>query len=94
MFSGVVRMKRKIAVFGCGWSNEYIMVVSEVLVEFGKQNNADIFFFMNYYSEVGLFGFRYSDKPEMGSFYWIIVILLLTIRISPFGFLKTISYVS
>lgn len=43
-------MKRKIAVFGCGWSNEYIMVVSEVLVEFGKQNNADIFFFMNYYS--------------------------------------------
>ena len=56
-------------------------ILSILKVDFGRGQTYP-YFFMNYYSEVGLFGFRYSDKPEMGSFYWIIVILLLIIGLS------------
>ena len=56
-------------------------ILSILKVDFGRGQTYP-YFFMNYYSEVGLFGFRYSDKPEMGSVYWIIVILLLIIGLS------------
>lgn len=56
-------------------------ILSILKVDFGRGQTYP-YFFMNYYSEVGLFGFRYSDKPEMGSVYWLIVILLLIIGLS------------
>lgn len=56
-------------------------ILSILKVDFGRGQTYP-YFFMNYYSEVGLFGFRYSDKPEMGSVYWIIVILLLIVGLS------------
>ena len=30
------------------------------------------YFFMDFYSEVGLFGFKASSPPQMGSFYWML----------------------
>lgn len=32
------------------------------------------YFFMDYYSEVGLFGYISGDVPQIGSFYWILII--------------------
>lgn len=45
-------MKKRIAVFGCGWSNEYLMVVSEIFKEFAEQHQMDLYYFINY-SETG-----------------------------------------
>lgn len=45
-------MKKRIAVFGCGWSNEYLMVVNEVFTDFAMRHDADLFYFINY-SNVG-----------------------------------------
>lgn len=36
-------MKKRIAVFGCGWSNEYLMVVSEIFKEFAEQHQMDLY---------------------------------------------------
>ena len=40
------------------------------------------YFFMNYYSEVGLFGFVAKWPPQIGSFYWIVFL---------FGFIYLLS---
>ena len=56
-------------------------ILSLLEVDFGRGQTYP-YFFMNYRSEVGLFGFRNIDKPEMGSIYWIIVILFIIIGIS------------
>lgn len=56
-------------------------ILSVLKVNFGRGQTYP-YFFMNYDTEVGLFGFRNVDRPEMGSFYWIIVILLLILGIS------------
>lgn len=60
----------------------FSMTLSALRVDFGRGDNYP-YFFMNFYSEVGLFGFSNSGPyPELGSFYWIVVILGLIIGIS------------
>lgn len=52
-------------------------VLSAMNVDFGKGETFP-YFFMNINSAVGLFGFRTTDTyPELGTFYWILVITLL-----------------
>lgn len=41
-------MKKKIAVFGNGWSNEYLKVVMGGIRKCAAENNVDVFLFMNY----------------------------------------------
>ncbi len=41
-------MKQKIAVCGNGWSNEYLKIVMSGIRKCAQENNADIFFLMNY----------------------------------------------
>ena len=50
-------MKKRVAVFGCGWSNEYLMVVNEAFRQFAATHNVDLFYFINY-SSIG------SDNSE------------------------------
>lgn len=45
-------------------------------VDFGRGDPYP-YFFMNFYSEVGWFGYRNDGLPELGTFYWIIIIFLL-----------------
>lgn len=47
-------MKRKIAVFGNGWSNEYLRTVMSGIRKCAIENNVDIFLFMNYSASGGL----------------------------------------
>lgn len=49
----------------------YTSVLCVLKVDFGR-GDAFPYFFMNYYSEVGLFGFAATTPPQMGSFYWIV----------------------
>ena len=47
-------------------------------VDFGKGEPYP-YFFMDFYSEVGLFGAQAGgDRPQLGSFYWFLVFLLLS----------------
>ena len=43
-------MKRKIAVFGNGWSNEYLKIVIKGIRKCAEENNADVFLFVDYSS--------------------------------------------
>ena len=60
-------------------------VVTSVLcvlkVDFGR-GDAFPYFFMNYYSQVGLFGFAATKPPQMGSFYWIVFLFLFIYALS------------
>ena len=40
-------MKRKIAVCGNGWSNEYLEVVLSGIRKCAEENNTDIFYILN-----------------------------------------------
>lgn len=46
-------MKRKIAVFGNGWSNEYLRMVMGGIRRCAVENNVDVFLFVDYSSEEG-----------------------------------------
>ena len=46
-------MKRRIAVCGNGWSNEYLKMVMSGILKCAIENNADIFFLMNYSVDEG-----------------------------------------
>lgn len=60
----------------------FSLTLSALRVDFGRGDNYP-YFFMNFYSEVGLFGFSNSGPtPEMGSFYWVVLILGLIIGLS------------
>lgn len=41
-------MKRRIALFANGWSKEYLQEVTDNMLEFAKDNNIDLFAFVNY----------------------------------------------
>lgn len=43
-------MKKKVAVFANGWSNEYLKLVLEGIKKRAKESNVDIYIFMNYSS--------------------------------------------
>lgn len=58
-------MKRKIAVCGNGWSNEYLEVVLSGIRKCAEENNTDIFFLMNY--SVGN-GEEYKDVGDANVF--------------------------
>ena len=57
-------------------------VFAEILcilkVDFGRGDPYP-YFFMNFYSEAGLFGYINSSPPQLGTMYWIIIIMLLII---------------
>ena len=60
----------------------FASILCVLRVDFGK-GDAFPYFFMNFYSEVGLFGFRnVPPRPELGSFYWIVVFLFLIYGLS------------
>ena len=42
------RMKKKVAIFGNGWSNEYLELVVEGIRKRAKESNVDLFLFANY----------------------------------------------
>lgn len=57
-------------------------ILSAMRVDFGRGDNYP-YFFMNFYSEVGLFGFDNSGElPQIGAFYWIVIILGLILGLS------------
>ena len=41
-------MKKKIAVCGNGWNNEFLKVALDGIKRSAKENNVDLFVFMNY----------------------------------------------
>ncbi len=45
-------------------------------VDFGRGETYP-YFFMDLNSPVGLFGFRFTDRPEMGTVYWVLLLLAL-----------------
>ncbi len=59
----------------------FASVLSLLKVDFGRGDTFPYFFF-NYYSEVGLFGFMGGNPPQMGSVYWFIVIFALVLGLS------------
>ncbi len=57
------------------------IILSAFKVDFGRGQTYP-YFFMNFESEVGLFGFKTEGLFEMGCVYWIIIILLFILGIS------------
>ena len=55
-------------------------VLCMLRVDFGRGEPYP-YFFMNFYSEVGLFGAKAvpGERPQLGSFYWFLVILMLVL---------------
>ncbi len=41
-------MKKRIAIFACGWSNECLMVMNKELEFFAKEHDVDLFYFINF----------------------------------------------
>ena len=61
-------------------------------VDFGR-GVAYPYFFMDYYSELGLFGFLAGRPPQFGSFYWL-VFFLIFIYFLGFAYYKIHAYLS
>ena len=59
----------------------FASVFSLLKIDFGRGDTFP-YFFLNYYSPAGFFGFSDVKPFVMGSFYWIIIFLLLTLSIS------------
>ena len=59
-------MKKRIAVCGNGWSNEYLEVVLSGIRKCAEENNVDIFLLMNY--SVGD-GDEYKDIGDANIFH-------------------------
>ena len=59
----------------------FASILSILHVDFGRGDTYP-YFFMDLNSEVGLFGFKNGDLPQLGTFYWIVAILLLILGIS------------
>ena len=55
-------------------------------VDFGKGETYP-YFFMDLNSPVGLFGFRFTDRPEMGTVWWVLILLLLIYGLA-YGYYK------
>ena len=54
-------MKKKIAVCGNGWNNEFLKVALDGIKRSAKENNVDLFIFMNYSHDEGV---EYNDIGE------------------------------
>lgn len=57
-------------------------------VDFGR-GQAFPYFFMNFYSEAGVFGFKWGSPPLIGSIYWFI---LLTVWFTGLAFLLRLTH--
>lgn len=59
-------------------------VFAEILcilkVDFGRGDPYP-YFFMDFYAEAGLFGYINSSPPQLGTMYWIIIIMILIISL-------------
>ena len=40
-------MKKRVAILGCGWSNECLMAMNAVFTEFAQKHDMDLFYFIN-----------------------------------------------
>ena len=61
----------------------FASILSVCQVDFGRGENFP-YFFMDFYSEAGLLGFVSGDLPQLGTVYWLVLILLIILGI---GFL-------
>ncbi len=59
----------------------FASILCVLKVDFGRGDPYP-YFFMNYYSEVGLFGFMATQPPQMGSFYWFVFFFILIYLLS------------
>jgi len=50
-------------------------------VDFGR-GQAFPYFFMNFYSEVGVFGFKWGNPTLIGSFYWFMILTLMFVLLA------------
>lgn len=72
-------MKKKIAVFGNGWSNEFLRIIMDGIRRCAAENNIDIFLFMNYgpekiTDEVALGELNILRLPDLGEFDGVILL--------------------
>ncbi len=61
-------------------------------VDFGK-GDCYPYFFMNLHSDVGLFGFKEAARPEIGTFYWVVFLLIFIYGLS-FAYYKIYNTIS
>ena len=54
----------------------FASVLCVLKIDFGRGDPYP-YFFMNYYSEVGLFGYMATQPPQIGSFYWFVFFFVL-----------------
>ena len=59
-------------------------------VDFGRGDPFP-YFFMDFYSEVGMFGFEFDGLPQLGAFYWIVIFIGLILGLS-FLYLKLCNF--
>lgn len=58
----------------------FAVVLGLCNVDFGRGETYP-YFFLNFHTEVGFFGFAGGDLPQMGSVYWIVLLLLLILSL-------------
>lgn len=68
----------------------FALIMSVCGVDFGKGDTFS-YFFLDFYSPVGLFGFSFAPRPAMGSAYWIIDFTMLVIGLG--ALYKKLSFV-
>jgi hypothetical protein len=65
----------------------FAMLLGAFNVDFGRGEPFP-YFFLNFKTEAGLFGFVDGDLPQFGSMYWIILILCMILGLSALYSLK------
>lgn len=68
----------------------FASILGALRVDFGR-GQAYPYFFLDFYSPVGMFGFKDGNPPQLGAFYWIIFFLLFILSLS-FGYYKLYNY--
>ena len=58
-----------------------VIILQLSKVDFGKGDYFP-YFFMDFNSQVGWFGYNFSGLPQFGTFYWLIIMSLIIISIS------------
>lgn len=59
----------------------FALIMGYCNVDFGMGDPFP-YFFLNFKTEVGLFGFKDGNPPELGTFYWLVVITMLVMGVS------------
>lgn len=58
-----------------------VIILQLSKVDFGKSDYFP-YFFMDFNSQVGWFGYNFSGLPQLGTFYWLVIMSLIIISIS------------